>query len=247
MECNFARRLLEFARPGVSELDADDLTALERHLADCEPCRSLQRSQQLNHDRYSSAMLAVPVPNDPQLRLLDLLSARRRAWWRRRVIGASACLVAAILAVTAGHYFFGRPNFDPAALAFETYERAGQWRSPEEARGIADQWLREIDPRLSAPPEWNYKLLAVLQRSDLQGLTSVPTMVLTRGDATARIYVVRESAFRNLSAFDQPLEEGGCTVAVRRYAEMPGWAFIVVTGGGPIDLFHRPNPPREAA
>jgi hypothetical protein len=192
-------------------------------------------------------MSAIPIPSDSQARLLQRLSSSRRAWWRHRLIGTAACLLATVLAVTAAYHFLGRPDFDPAALAFETYERAGQWRSPEEARGIVDAWLRDIDNRLSAPPEWNYKLLAVLQHSDLQGLKSAPTMILSRGDATARIYVVRETAFRNLKAFEQPLEQGGCTVAVRRYPAMPGWAFIVVTGGGPIDLFLRPNPPREAA
>jgi hypothetical protein len=247
MECSAARRLLEFARPGVAELDAEDLSALEQHLAGCDSCQSSHRTQQRRHERWAAAMSAIPIPSDSQARLLHRLSASRRAWWRSRLLGAAACLIAGTLALTAGYHFLGRPDFDPAVLAFETYERAGQWRSPDEARGIVDRWLRDIDRRLIAPPEWNYRLLAVLQHSDLQGLTSVPTMILTRGDATARIYVVRESAFRNLSAFDQALEQGGCTVAVRRYPEMPGWAFIVVTGGGPVELFLRPNPPRDAA
>lgn len=247
MECKAAHRLLEFARPGVAELDADDLIALERHLADCDACRSSQQAQRRNHERFSAAMMSVAIPSESQTRLIHRLSAVRRSWWRTRIIGTTAIAIAATLTVTTAYHYFGRPDFDPAALVFETYERAGQWRSLEAARGIVDQWLHDIDRGLSAPVEWNYKLLAVLQRSDLQGLKSVPTMVLTRGDATARIYVVRETAFRNLAAFDQPMEEGGCSVAVRRYAEMPGWAFIVVTGGGPIDLFQRPSPPRDAA
>jgi hypothetical protein len=83
--------------------------------------------------------------------------------------------------------------------------------------------------------------VAFLERSNFEGLPSVPTLVFTRGTATARIYVVRASAFKNLDALEQPVEEGGCTVAVRRYAELPGWAFIVVTSGGPIEFFLRPN------
>jgi hypothetical protein len=72
-------------------------------------------------------------------------------------------------------------------------------------------------------------------------------MVLTRGDAVARIYVVRASSFRNLDAGNQTIEEGGSVVAVRRYPELPGWAFIAVVTGGPLESFLRSTTSRGSA
>ena len=43
MDCEFARQLLIFARPGATELEAADVAALEGHLADCVDCRARSR------------------------------------------------------------------------------------------------------------------------------------------------------------------------------------------------------------
>ncbi len=190
--------------------------------------------------------LSVPVPAAAKDRAITRLLAARRVWWRNRILGAAAALtilIAAAVAIQA----FRRPTFDPNAIAVASYEQSGWWRTPEEARMLVDRWLQNFDSRLAAPAEWNYRLVGFLGRSDFEGLASVPTLFLVRGNAIARVYVVRTSAFRHLDAFDQPVEEGGWIVAVRRYPEMPGWAFIAVVGGGPLELFLQPAPPRDPA
>jgi hypothetical protein len=247
MDCNEARRLLEFARPGVAELDGPDLAALESHLASCAECSTQSRSEHRRDERISQMLSAVDTPTDGPSRLLARLAAARRVWWRNRILAIATIGVGLTLATTLGYQSFGRPNLDPFAVAQTAYEQAGQWRGGEEARNVADRWLKNIDGRLAAPAEWNYTTLAFLGRSEFEGVSAVPTMVFVRGDATARVYVVRSSAFKNLAAFDQPVEEGGCTVAIRRYAELPDWAFIVVTTGGPIERFLRASPQQQSA
>lgn len=247
MNCRSARRLLEFARPGVPELDACDLAALERHLAECPVCQSLHQNEQRGDGRLAAAMQAVPVPTDGKLAVVARLKSARRAWWRSRLLGAAASILGLILLVSLFDRFWGRPVFDPMAVAQSTYEQSGQFRSAEEARQIVNAWFRGIDRRLAAPAEWNYRFLAFFGRADFEGLSSVPVMVLTRGDAVARLYVVRETSFRNLDAVNSHVEEGGSVVAVRRYPECPGWVVIAVVTGAPIDAFLRASPTRDPA
>jgi hypothetical protein len=247
MDCNHARRLLDFARPGVSELDAADLIALETHLAECSECATTYRDARRGDERLAAAMQAVPMSRDGPLRLMAKLAAARRAWWRTRVLFAAALLLGLTVASTLAFNTFGRPTLDPVSITQVAYEQTGQGRTLDEARTIVDQWLRGIDRRLSAPLEWNYKLVAFLERSDLQGLSSVPTFVMISGSATARVYVVRANAYRNVDAIEQPVEAGGCSVGIRRYADLPGWIFIIVTSGGSLDLFLRPTAPLQPA
>jgi hypothetical protein len=247
MDCDQVRRLLEFTRPGVAELDGPDLVALESHLASCAECNAHSRSERRRDERLAQMLAAVATPIDGPARVLARLALARRVWWRNRVLAAAAIVIGLTLATTLTYQVFGRPNLDPFAVAQAAYEQAGQWRSAEEARNVADGWLKKVDGRLSAPAEWNYTTLAFLGRSDFEGVSAVPTLVFVRGDATARVFVVRASAFKNLAAFDQPVEEGGCTVAVRRYADQPDWAFIVVTTGGPVERFLRAPPSQQSA
>jgi hypothetical protein len=247
MDCNEVRRLLEFARPGVAELDGPDLAALESHLASCAECSAHSRSERRRDERIAQMLASVAMPADGPSRLLARLAAARRVWWRNRILAAAAVFIGLTLVATLTYQLFGRPNLDPFAVAQTAYEQAGQWRGAEEARNVADRWLKKVDGRLAAPAEWNYTTLAFLGRSEFEGVSAVPTLVFVRGDATARVYVVRASAFKNLAAFDQPVEEGGCTVAVRRYADQPDWAFIVVTTGGPIERFLRAPLPQQSA
>jgi hypothetical protein len=238
--------LADFFRTGVAELDAGELAALERHLAECPDCRALFRAERQHDKRLARMFQSVAVPTAAKDRTIARLLAARRAWWRHRILAAAAALVV-LIGATAAIHLLRRPTFDPNAIAVAAYEQSGWWRTPEEARMLVDRWLRGFDSRLSAPPEWNYRYVSFLGRSDFEGLASVPTLFLIRGNAMARIYVVRTSAFRNLEAFDQPVEEGGWIVAVRRYPELPGWAFIAVVGGGPLELFLQPAPPRDPA
>jgi len=62
MTCHDALRLLDFARPGATELDAADIAALETHLADCPACNRQARVERAWDDRIAEAMSSVPPP-----------------------------------------------------------------------------------------------------------------------------------------------------------------------------------------
>jgi hypothetical protein len=138
-----------------------------------------------------------------------------------------------------------RPTFDAVQLAQQTYDLNGASRGLDEARQSATDWLRQTDEHLQAPDDFNYRFLSFAGLSAVQGLPAVPTLVLSRGDATMRVFVVREHAFRNLG--DVREEIGGSTVEARRYPSMPGWVFIIVTAGAPPDAFRPAGRPLDPA
>ena len=133
MDCDRARQLLPFDRPGAPELDAGDRAALHGHLADCPECAPAHRAALREDERLARAMRAVAVPAAVRPRLEARLLAARRAWWRQ--VGVAAAV---------GWTLFGRPAFDPYALAQAAYEQNGGWRSGDEA---SRQWRWPIAPR----------------------------------------------------------------------------------------------------
>src|SRR4051794_10131857 len=80
MDCDLARRLALFARPG--ELDAADAAALDRPPADRPACAAV-RGERAFDTQMARAMQAVPVPTGARRRLTTRLAAARAAWWRR--------------------------------------------------------------------------------------------------------------------------------------------------------------------
>ncbi len=246
MDCDLARRLLPFARPGGADLDPADRAALDRHLASCPGCAAAGAADRAFDAGLARAMRAIPVPAGLGLRLHARLAAARMAFYRRLV----AYVLIAICALIAGCFAWAvcsRPVLDPSQLAQQTYELSGQSRADADARQAATDWLRQADARLRAPDEFNYGLLSYATLSDLRGLAGVPTLVFARGGATLRVYAVREHAFKDLGGFREGVEVGGCTVEARRYEAMPGWVFVVVTSGAPPDDFRKAGRPLDPA
>jgi hypothetical protein len=241
VDCELARQLLDYARPGANELDAADASALEQHLADCPLCGDRARAERSFGATIAGAMRAIPVPKDLRERLTTRLLAARRAWWRRAWLCVGSAFFA-LLAAGVGGWYSSRLVIDPSAVAQAAYEQSGLSRSNDEARDGVTAWLRQLDARLRAPEELNYKLFSFNIQSDFEGLTRVPTLVFVRGDTAARVYVLRENAFKNLGSLtDQPVEVGGCTVTARRYPDMNGWVFLIVISGAPLDTFLSPT------
>lgn len=247
MQCDDARRLLPFVRPGTGELDESERTALDTHLSGCPECSQHYRTESEAETAIGRAVRDVLVPADLRHRLERTLDAARYAWWRFRLLGAAAVIFTTLLVAGATNRMT-RPTLDAYAIAEATYEQMGHWRTADDARLVADDWLRQQDQRLSAPPDFDYTKLAFVGRTDFGGLMSVPTLTLVRGDFTARVHFVRAAAFKGLGdVAEQPIDRGQCTVSVRRYDELPGWLVIVVTGGGPVDWFLRKIDPAAPA
>jgi hypothetical protein len=250
MDCNLARRLLPYDRPGGSDLEAADRAALGHHLESCPGCAAAGRAERAFDTALARSMRAVPVPDGFAVRLNSRLLAARFAFFRR--IFLLGFLVIAILGGSLLAWSAWRkPELNAALLAQQTYELNGQSRTNDEARAAATDWLRQFDsrpffpPTLVAPDDLNYKYLAFAQRSDFQGLSAVPTLVFARNDATMRVYVVREGVFRNLGEVRE--DAGGCTIEARRYESMKGWVFIVVTSGAPPEAFRQVDRPLDPA
>jgi hypothetical protein len=246
MDCNLARQLVPFARPGSADLEAGDRADLDQHLAGCPTCASSAAGELAFDAGLARAMRAVPVPDALHARLNTQLLAARMAFYRRLAVRG---LLAACLVVVAwiGLTAWRRPVLDPTAVAMHAYELTGQGKSNDEARSAATVWLRGIDARLEAPDEFNYRLFLFPSATSFRGLADVPTLVFARGEASARVYVVRDGAFKDLATFRDPVEVGGCTVEARQYTTMPGWVFVIVTSGAPPDEFRRPNRPLDPA
>jgi hypothetical protein len=237
MDCDLARRLLPFARPGVADLDAADQIALGRHLESCPACAAAAAAEGAFDAALARAMREVPIPDTSSSRLTARLAAARRSFYRRLYLALGSILII-LFAGWWGWSAWQRPVLDPLQLAQQTYEISGLSRTNDEAREAASDWLHLADGRLQAPDEFNYKLLAFAERSQFQGLANVPTLVFARNDATMRVYAVREGAFKGLGDIRE--EAGGCTVQTRRYDSMRGWVFIIVTSGAPPEAFRLP-------
>jgi hypothetical protein len=239
MDCNLARQLQAFARPGVCDLDAADVTDLERHLSSCPDCGPWARIECAFDVAVANAMQDVPVPNDLRARLSIRLLASRRAWWRLTLLRLLITIVTVMLAMSVGLYV-GRPTINVQAVIQKAYEMTGPGHTNDEVRDAVTAWLRLSHAALQAPAEFNYKLLVSTQRGEFQGRQSVPTLVFVRGDAIMYVYVVPDGAFKNLGTLSgQSVEEGGCKIVVRSDPDLPGWAFVIVTSGASPDHFQR--------
>ena len=87
MDCDLVRRLLPFARPGGTDLDAADRAALDRHLGTCGGCAAAVAAEASFDAGLTWAMHAVPIPDGFPARLHTRLLAARAAFSseRRRV------------------------------------------------------------------------------------------------------------------------------------------------------------------
>jgi hypothetical protein len=246
MDCDLARRLLPFDRPGAADLEPADRAALNRHVDTCPACAAVAANDHAFDAGLTRAMFAVAVPDTLHSRLTTKLAAARMAIYRRMAIRGLLGVCALLLCVSIWSNW-RRPMLDPAALATQAYQQSGLSRSNEEARDLATAWLRQIDSDLEAPDDLNYRLFAFPCRSELQGLTGVPTLVFAHGEGIQRVYAIRERAFKDLAEFREPVQDGGCTVEARRYQSLPGWVFVVVTSGAVPDEFKRPHLPTGPA
>jgi hypothetical protein len=239
MDCNLARQLQAFARHRAFDLDAADTAAVEHHLSTCLECGQMARTEGAFDAAVANALRDVTMPVGLRSRLAVRLLASRRAWWRLTLLRLLTAMVAVLLATSIGHYV-GRPTINVQAVIQNAYEMTGPGHTNDEVRDAVTAWLRLSHTGLSAPAEFNYKLLVATQRGEFQGRQSVPTLVFVRGEAIMYVYVVPEGAYKNLRTLaGQPVEEGGCKVAVRSDPELPGWSFVIVTSGASPDHFQR--------
>src|SRR5262245_30471506 len=124
MDCDLARRLMPFARPGAAELDSADVAALNRHLAECSACSAAATADHAFDAAMARAIRSVSIPDHFPARLHTRLLAARMAVYRRWAI-YGMIVVCLIIAGWAGWTTWRRPTLDPANLANQAYEWSG--------------------------------------------------------------------------------------------------------------------------
>jgi hypothetical protein len=231
MDCESARLLLPYFRPGDTELDGALIAAVERHLADCPGCTAERRVD----DVLSRSIRAVTPPAGLRDRLTGRLSAVRRRWWRVHVTQGVVLTAAVVFGFTLLFVGVGlafRPTFDLSAIA-----DTAAAQSSDEVEG----WLQRIDPRLSLPPQLEYRYLQFYERVEYRGL-SVPQLVFVHPDGpSARVLVLRDVQVANAGAMtdEARAENSDCVVVVLRDAANPKVFFLVIVRGGPFEKFRK--------
>lgn len=195
MDCDLARHLLAFQRPG--ELDAAAVSSLARHLADCPACAAVTRHEQAFDRAVGAAVHAVSVPTGGRGRAAARVAAVRGVQVRRQLLTGIGGAVSLVLAVGIGGGVFAvtRPGFDgyQAALGAEA-----EFENPHEA---VRAWLAGQGLPDTLPADFDYGRHLEHGRMPVLGKT-VPavTFVLPSPDSPrvdfARVYVVTPSQFQ---------------------------------------------------
>jgi hypothetical protein len=112
MDCNTARILLDFARPGAPELKPSDAEELARHLDACPDCGPAARAERRLDECLGRAMRQVEVPEHVRKHIVARLDAERGDWYRRRVghFVRAAAAAAAVVLLSWGVYRWTRPG-----------------------------------------------------------------------------------------------------------------------------------------
>ena len=228
MDCELARQLLVFARPGATELDAADVAALESHLADCDACRMVSRNERSWDDRLAHAMRTVAIPTDGRARLDRRL--RGEQWsWRWGVTGMAFGIV-----LLAGGIWWGipGPRFDAETVAADAYDQVGN-------RDGVEVWLLNQDSHFGFPPRMDAKYLVACERRDFHGVKA-PVLTFVRQNAMARVAVLSARQFRNASGLPtgRLAENSVCTVLIVRDPDWADVVYVVEVINGPVELFY---------
>jgi anti-sigma factor RsiW len=227
MTCRDALLLLEFARPGATELDAADIAALETHLAGCPTCGAFARSERESTDRLTRAFSITPDAAISVEQLKGQLAAHRRRWlWRRTAI---ACGVVGFAAAT--WWVIPGPYFDPYSVLSTSSDQVAN-------RAAANSWLESIDRRFAFPPRFRDRLLIGFEKRNIYR-TTAPVLTFALGNSVAKVTVVTERQFRNLHEFteERVAETSLGSIHIIRDPNIPGVVYLVEVINGPIEPF----------
>lgn len=198
MDCDTARDLLAFRRPGgPAELAPTDAAALDQHLADCPACAETAARRTAFDAAVAAAMKAVPVPADLRAAVIERTTAAHARQFRRKVATWAAAVAAVVVA---GVLAYGvrratQPVFDAEGFAWQQDQAAD---APD--RAVAE-WLRQqgLPPELPLP--FDFRHYAFHGTQPVNG-KNVPVVVFQtsrpnhfRPD-TLRVFLIRDGDFR---------------------------------------------------
>jgi hypothetical protein len=235
VDCENARLLLLFYRPGrTADLAAEDVAALESHLAGCPDCAARLARGRAADAKLGPAVRAVGVPADLRAGLVEAATARAAAAGRRAILRRvlQAAAVATTLAVAwSGYAAATREPLDAESLVYQNDVLIEGGGEPVRA------WLD--DARLPPLPE-EFNLQLVRRHGDLRLQNrTVPGLLLESADGhLAWVYYLPPGAFDLRTAGNAQ----SSNTAARLYRDLPGgWAVLVVYTGNDLRRFLRPE------
>jgi hypothetical protein len=249
MDCKTAQLFLEFTRPHADELAADDLRALDDHLASCPDCGALAQNERRIDEHLGRAMRAVEVPDRLREHLLARLEAERGDWYKRwaghglrAAIAAAACLLLVVGGVYgySQYLHWNRPALDPEKVYQTTID---QERSPP-GRAEVEKSFQAIGVK-TVLPDLNYRYLTAHGMGEFQGVV-VPLLVFNQDDNerrnNAEVYVVSDQQFKLEELTANWQSPGGYKRSVM-ILHQPGaaFAYVIVYSGDSFDWL---NPPQ---
>ncbi len=195
MDCKTARLLLDFDRPGASELERADADALEGHLAACPQCEALAQADRPFDAALGHAMRQVEVPDGLRAQLLARLEAERGAWYRRWYgHGFRALAAAAALLLLVWGWWYWRSE-QPRPVQPEAVVQAVNLSRSN--RDEAQAALKALGVAAELPRDLNYAYLVSHGVTDLPGHpgTTVAQLVFNHNDRLALVYVLPTRQF----------------------------------------------------
>ena len=234
MDCNHARFLLNFVRPGRADLDAADHAALQAHLQNCSECGSLAQSEYEADHAVARAIAAVDVPAGLRDRLMQSLARNDPGRIRRRWLTGLATAAALLIACTVAWFTWLRPL---PRLDFQGYD-------PVVVVGPTDveAWFADKGVTMAAPRQLNYDWLSSFDTVLLQG-QRVPRLLFARGGRGGRadiaeVYVLSDEQFD----FNHLPESAPSGRSMRiEHSDKPGFAFLIVYNSESLEPFRPVN------
>lgn len=189
MDCRTAQLLASLTGPGKSELDADQMAALEGHMRLCELCGKVYHREKAFDREVGKAMKAVPVPTDLKDRILQKVRPRLQPWYRRRNVVASFATAAAVLI---GLWFV----VGPAGRSRLDIQRVVERQIQPSQKELAVRWLDS--QKIAFHPEFafNLDLVAFYGNRDFMG-RDTPSLLLFHPEkqVSAQIFILKSGQF----------------------------------------------------
>jgi hypothetical protein len=242
MDCKTAQLFLEFTRPQTKELAAEDVRALDDHLASCPDCGLMALNERRVDDHLGKAMRAVEVPDRLREHLLARLEAERGDWYKRwaghgvRVAVAAAACVLLIVGGVYGWSEYRWANRPVPNIPDFQHEIMTGLVSPADRAEVEQKF--KTQGIVTVLPDFKYRYLKAHGIAEFQGVR-VPQLVFSLdGDDSVRenaiVYVLSEKQFKLAEMQTSVSSPSGYPYKVD-VMHQPGGSFayvIVYTGNG---------------
>lgn len=203
MDCETARRLLDFAGLARSELDASEQGALEQHLKGCVKCRKVAEGRDRFDRAVGAAMVDVPVPEGLNLRVMKKLNSDRDKYYRGILYRASAVAALLLLLIGGAWWWVTSYRIWVPINHVQKVVRERDRATAQDKKTKVNRWLaRHSNGRLAAPERFNYKYLEKWDVAEIPGTNTLAPVLRFRASEFlyADVYLLSDDRinFRSL-------------------------------------------------